>query len=83
MSRELLQIKGRQIPHDVPERPDEVWLLPHGGEIPAVLQHHKTAFLEDEMHDWHWAWGQFYYHGAGGEGPCSLVLVFKEDSHDG
>lgn len=80
MRRELLQITKRQHPHPVPERPAALWLLPPGCDtIPERLSHHRTAFLEDEMHDWHWTDGKLFYHGAGGDGRCHVVLLFEDE----
>lgn len=75
--RQLLEIKGRQKPHPVKSRPKALWLLPPGcDKIPERLSHHRTAFLEDEGHDWKWKDGNLYYHGAGGE-SCHVVLIIE------
>jgi hypothetical protein len=78
VSQELLYIMERRRPHDVPEKPDELWLLLHGRHaLPLPLVHRHDAFLEDQMHDWHWSDGKLYYHGASTP-PCWVVLVYRE-----
>jgi len=79
MRQELLFITGRQRGHDVPERPDELWLLIHGRHrVPLALVHRRDGFLEDQGHDWHWSNGQLFYHGAG-DPPCWVVLVYGRE----
>lgn len=76
MRQELLLITGRQKSHDVPDHPKALWLVTPGRhKIPFVLVHRVDAFLEDEMHDWHWRSGRLWYHGAG-ETPCWVVLEY-------
>lgn len=47
----------------------------------GVLEHHKTVFLEDSMHDWMWRDGVFYYYGhaMGVEEVGDIVAVLEEE----
>jgi hypothetical protein len=47
----------------------------------GVLEHHKTVFLEDSMHDWMWRDGVFYYfgHAMGMEEVGNIVAILDEE----
>lgn len=41
------------------------------------LEHLRTVFLEDFMHDWNWSDGQFRYYSRVGE-KADVVIVYEE-----
>lgn len=55
---------------------DETRFIASGG----ILEHHKSVFLEDSMHDWMWRDGVFYYfgHAMGADEKGDIVAVLAE-----
>lgn len=57
---------------------DEAAFVASGG----LLHHHRTVFLEDTLHDWHFEGGVFHYYGraldVGERGDIVVVLAQEE-----
>jgi hypothetical protein len=46
----------------------------------GLMEHHKSVFLEDYVHDWDYRDGAFYYYGRAMdlEDVCDIVVVFEQ-----
>ncbi|MFK4706117.1 hypothetical protein ABIC83_002956 [Roseateles asaccharophilus] len=56
---------------------DEKAFVDSGG----IMEHHKTVFLEDAVHDWHMEKGVFYYYGRAMDVDDSgdILVVFEQE----
>lgn len=65
----------------LPEKPLRVCTLINEAAFNEehLLEHHKTVFFEDQIHDWNWQDGKFRYYTRVAESKADVVIVYEEE----